>query len=1177
MKLGFIKNSLRGVSYRSFHRTLLPLLFLALVFSLSRPASSQTVTAEINGTVTDPTNAPIQGASVVATDVDRGTSFSGTTMSNGTYKLPPLPVGTYTVKVTAPGFETEVLPPVTLVLNQIAGLNFKMTVGKVNQIVSVTSQAPLLQTQSTEVSTIVDAKTNVSLPLASRNYLQLTLLAPGSVSPNPTSMYNAQNIQGAGRPYINGNRKEANNYLLDGMENTQQSDNLVAFSPAPDAIEEFNLITQNAPAEFGSYEGGIVSVSVKSGTNHYHGDLWEFFRNDALNADNWGNKLQNARAGKIVAPKAGLRWNMFGGTVGGPILKNKLFFFVDYQGQRFHTIGASSFYNAYTAPERAGDFGQLCTDPQEGGGFDQFGNCTAVAKHGIQVKDPFTGANVPYNNLANYIASNVDPQLTAYYNSGGGKVFQNIVNSTYYPSVSSLGAGSGTAANPGIFNNVAYQNVNPLNVDQGDFKADWAASPKDHIFGRYSREQLLNDTNTNLQVIAVVQESNTIWNAVGDWTHIFNPNVLNDVRAGVDWVQLIDVNAAYTPPDFGATVGIAGATALPNLGPSPASGIGSNGQVLKWSDTVIQAEDHLNITKGHHSMDVGFQIFRDRLDTFFSGGGGPYGSYGFNGVFTGAGDTDFYLGMVQNEGQYFTNAAPGVEPAWGQRTSTMGGYFQDNWRPTDNLTLNLGLRYQANTPLTEVHGRQVNYDPISGQPYYPAGHPLPSNVTFPGLQPIADSNQALYNGYYGPANFEPRLGFAYTPGNGGKTVIRGAYSVSDYLEGTGNALRTTQNIPFNVTVAVQNNCTGAGQPGCNPLQFQLNNGIVPVLGNQFAGAKINIWDPHLRPALAHQWNLSVQQVIAKNTTVQVAYIGQLGTHLVVPLSLLQKQLNANGTLSPSPYLAGNPGLLAQIGRAVNSASVGRQSYNALQAVVDKHLSNGLEGQVAYTYSHCLTNNTGYYGDSGQVAPASAYWQNIYNPQAEWGSCFFDVTHALTAYAVYAIPYGRGKTHGGDLNPIVNAVLGNWSVSPIYTLHGGFALTLGGGDHTGTGALSARPDCNGDPHYPKTRTSNGIQWFDPTVYTQAQTGTFGNCGPGTVRGPGYDAVDVSLQKTFPIHNATQLEFRSEFINALNHPIFNAPGTGCAGSSPGSSCAGGSMGLIAGSQGERNIQFALKLYY
>ena len=1175
MKYKSIKNSWRHACRRPLQRALLPLLFSMLMSSCSsRLALAQTVTAAINGTITDTTKSPIVGASIIVTDVDRGVTFTATSNQSGGYNLPVLPVGTYTEKISTPGFQTEALPPFTLVLNQVAKLDFTMKVGSVHQTVNVTSQAPLLQTQTTQVSTIIDARTNVSLPLASRNYLQLALLSPGAISVNPAGMYNAQTILNSSQPYINGNRAQDNNFLIDGVTNNQTSDNLVAYSPSPDAIEEFNLITQNAPAQFGNFQGGIVSVSIKSGTNKFRGDLWEFFRNDKLNANGWGNDLLNAVNHSIVAPKEGLRWNMFGGTVGGPVLKNKLFFFADYQGQRFETVGSSQTFNAFTGPERAGDFGQLCTDPENGGGtFDGGGNCSAG--HGEQVLDPFTGANVPFNNIGKYIASDVDPQLTAWYNSGGGKVAQGIFSSPYYPSVSSLLAGSGTASNPGIINNYVYQERDPFNVDQGDIKFDWAMSEKDHAFARYSREQQDNPVTASLPVVAVEKESGIIWNTALDWNHVFNPNVLNDLRGGVDWPQLNEISATNTPGNYGATLGIANATALPGLSPGPASSFGSNGQILNWADTVIQVGDNLQILHGSHSINIGFQLFRNRMDTFFAGGGGIYGEYSYGGNFSGTADTDFYLGMGNEQTQYFTNAPPGVLPAWGQRSWVSGEYFQDDWRVKDNLTLNLGVRYQVNTPWVEVHGRDANYDVISGQPYYPAGHPFPSTVPFPGLQPVAYPNHALYHGYYGIGDVEPRIGFAYTPGSsGGKMVIRGAYTISDFLEGTGNALRTTQNVPYNINILRENFCSG-GTPGCDPTELATNNGIVPVLGNQFAGTRLNIWAQNVRPSMAQQWNLTAQRILAKNTTIQLSYTGQHATHLMVPLALLQKQLQSNGTVTPSPYLAGNPALKSTIGNIAATYSIASASYNAFQAVVKKQLSSGLEGQLAYVNSHCLTNAIGYYGDSGQSSSASAYWQDLYNPLPEWGSCYFDVTNALTAYAIYALPIGRGKVIGSNLNPIVNSILGNWSVSPIWTWHGGFPLTVTSNDHSGTSSEGPRADCNGPARYEKKLSTVGIQWFDPTVYSNPANGTFGTCGVSTVRGPGLDSVDISLQKDFPITKATYLQFRSEFINALNHPIFNAPSAYCGGSA-GAACAAG-LGLISSDQGARNIQFALKLYY
>ncbi|HET9801948.1 MAG TPA: carboxypeptidase-like regulatory domain-containing protein, partial [Candidatus Acidoferrum sp.] len=313
----------------------------------------QEVTATLTGTVTDQSGAAVAGAKVSAKDVLRGTVFTAISGSEGAFYINRIPVGTYDVRVEAQGFQTALQPGITLVLNQTARLEIQLKVGQATQVVEVTSAPPVLQTDTVQVSTIIDSRTNDNLPLATRNYVQLTLLSPGAVTPNPDGFNSGDNTASGSRPYINGNREQSNNFLLDGMDNNQVSDNLLGYTPAPDAIEEFNLITNNASAEFGNFQGGIVSATIKSGTNSLHGDVWEFFRNDKLNANSWSNNFNGT-------PKDKLRWNMFGATGGGAILKNKLFFFVDYQGQRFDHPSSVNVFAAYTPAEQGGDFSALC-------------------------------------------------------------------------------------------------------------------------------------------------------------------------------------------------------------------------------------------------------------------------------------------------------------------------------------------------------------------------------------------------------------------------------------------------------------------------------------------------------------------------------------------------------------------------------------------------------------------------------------------------------------------------------------------------------------------------------------------------------------------------------------------------------------------------------------------------
>jgi hypothetical protein len=489
----------------------------------------------------------------------------------------------------------------------------------------------------------------------------------------------------------------------------------------------------------------------------------------------------------------------------------------------------------------------------------------------------------------------------------------------------------------------------------------------------------------------------------------------------------------------------------------------------------------------------------------------------------------------------------------------------------------LGLRYQAFTPWVEVNDRQVNATLFGGQIIAPDCAKL-------GTIPFScqKAQRGLYDGTYGGPDFQPRIGFAWSPKSmAGKTVVRGAFTTSTYMEGTGTNLRLTMNVPVTAPEILKQ-FTGAQAP------TPTGDGIVaPPPGDPFNGALFRLWDPHVQPAVTDQWNLTIQQQLNSNTTVQVGYVGQHGTHLMVPMPYLQKQLLSNSACltppctAPSLYLGGNPALQSDLSQISGTASVGSMKYNALQAVLQKRYTSGLQYQVAYTFSKCTTDNSGYYGTWGstETTPANPYYQNLYNPAADYAECYFDAKHVVSAYAVYDLPFGRGKKWGSNMNPVVNAVVGNWSIDPIISLHTGFPLALYdfGDDPTGTGSRGLRPDCGAgagrtfgrrNAFDSSTGAYTGYQYFDPTPYSKAPVGQFGNCpAQGPVRGPGYADVDLSLQKDFHVTERMKFQFRADFLNAFNRVNLNAPTTSL----------GGSLGLINSSQDPRNIQLALKFYF
>jgi hypothetical protein len=401
------------------------------------------------------------------------------------------------------------------------------------------------------------------------------------------------------------------------------------------------------------------------------------------------------------------------------------------------------------------------------------------------------------------------------------------------------------------------------------------------------------------------------------------------------------------------------------------------------------------------------------------------------------------------------------------------------------------------------------------------------------------------------------------------------------LEGTGTNLRLTQNPPYTAPQIEANN-VATGPSYSTQTAFS----VAAPAADPFIGATMLAWSGTVQPSVANQWNLSVQRELANNTTLQVGYVGQSTTHLMVPEWLSQGYLQPNGTVT-YPLIGGqNPtgtvidGITTTtptfgpngFGNVKNTASVGNMNYNALQVVLQKRYSHGLEAQVSYTYEKCMTNDDGYYGTWGsttQGAPSGNYWQNLYNPAGDYAQCYWDAKHVISAYAVYELPFGRGKQFGNDMPGAVNAVVGNWSINPIVSWHTGFPLTISGGNSSGTNSPENRPNCNGGVSYPKTVSVEGIQWFSPSAFSQPAPGTFGDCpAQGPVIGPGYVDVDISMQKNFPISETMKFQFRTDFLNAFNHPNFATPNF---------SFGTATFGVSNATQDARQLQFALKFYF
>jgi hypothetical protein len=1072
-----------------------------IALALPGAARAQTGTATLTGLITDDTGAALPGVTVTATNQATNVEYTAVTNEAGNYTITPVPVGGYVVKAALSGFRTMTTAAIPLEARQVARVDFKMGVG-LTETVQVSETTPILQTETTTVGEVLSGNTVQSLPLNGRNTGQLTLLLPGTVTYNPRGFTNIGSIN-MNRPFVNGNREQTNNFTVDGFDVNETIDNRVAYQPNPDALAEISVETNNYAADVGNVGGAVVNSVIKSGGNDFRGNAFEFYRNSDFDANTW----ENNRSG---APKQERTQHIFGGTLGGPVVRSKVFFFADYQGSRHDAPG---FGTASVAPEawRRGDLSSIAAN----------------------IENPATGVPFPGN------------QIPVEMFSPTARAILNDLANYPLPNRTVPGGLSGNFVGPTLFT---------IRAHQGDARVDWNATPNDRFFGRYSFARYEDRRDQQpFPLILGTRNDQPFWNVGFNWNRIFGTAMVNELLVGYsdttvisetfDWAGIGDGNALY---------GIAGGQPIAGLSSIGwGSGLTAPGLVATDSDTrakTFQINEKLTWIRGRHSIKFGGQFLRYDQQRFYAGNNGLLGFINFTGFFTGAAFADFVLDQVSTKGR------GGGDPAdpWTHLQNRTSLFAQDDYKLTPDLTLNLGLRWAYTSPLVEKDNRQSNFNLVTGEQIFARDGSI--------------EERALYDPYY--KGFEPRLGAAWSASD--RLVLRGAYGISQFMEGTGANLRLPLNPPFFFESAVAyDSTTGPGTIG---------TGFAELIPGTTPSGNVRAYDPELRPQFTQQWNAFAEYRLTSTMTAQVGYVGHHATHLVTPVEGNQALPGEGDPSTWAPKPARRPLFAAQplITTIATTASRGGSKYNSMQASVRQRLEQGLEFLASYTLGKVTTNNRGFYGIFGGSGPQGvvsgtegAYWQNTYDPEAEWGPAFHDVRHNFVFSSTYELPFGRGRAYGNDWSGVMNAVLGGWRLGGIFQARTGLPVTVVDSRARSLQGErgSERPNCVGD-WKPDDQSIN--RWLDINAFEVVPLGTFGNCPVGVARGPGYVNLDLMLAKRFDISGPRYAEFRLEMFNALNHPSFGAPNRDLA--------TPGTFGTITNTvSSPRVIELAFKFYF
>ncbi|MGJ5815657.1 carboxypeptidase regulatory-like domain-containing protein [Paludibaculum fermentans] len=1141
------------------------LLIVGLLFAFCLMAQRDLGT--IVGTVTDPQGGVIPNAKVTIKEEATGLVYDVTTNSSGEFVRPALKPGNYTVTGEATGFRRVAQQNIILVGGDRVGVPLSLPVGNVSESVEVTAQAPLLQTESTTLGADLGKKVVSELPLGGqRTFAYLARLSPGVLQ----AENGARDATGGGFS-ANGVRSNGqNNFLLNGVDNNVNVIdflNQTAFvvGPSVEAIGEMRVLTNGYNAEYGRGAGGVVNVNLKQGTNELHGVLFEILQNDKINANRW----EYNKAGKARGP---FKQNQYGAAIGGPIIKNKLFMFGDYQGTRITSSGGSiqslgygGFYTIPTAAMKSGNFasilgGSAGTDANGNNIltnqiFDPKSNSTV---NGQLIRTPFTGNIIP--------SSRFDP--------AAAKIM------ALYPATNQPIIAGNTPRNDYFVSTAGNQNT-----DQGDGRVDYRLSDKDSLFGSLSWSNLNKYNEPFLPgaldgtPFSAVTEEDLSRNAQISYTRVWSPSIVSETRVGFS--RLVTSRVGANPDkDLYKEFGIGGYNPMTALnGGLPQMQFATGGYTQIGANDWLPSKEYSNvwdfiqnvsILKGHHSYKFGAE-FRPIKFPFFQVPY-PHGEMNFNrnetaypsvagslNTTTGDDMASFLLGNVNNGRISTNNFISSEKLAW-------AFFAQDDWKISPKLTINIGLRYELFSPIGEKFARQSNFVYDNLTLYIPKGKdqnaPLPPNfaTAFPNVK-VSRGEVDKYMIPWDKTNLAPRIGFAYNWKD--NTVLRGSYGIFyGGEENQGGNPNRGESVPFNQS-------TDLARPGASSI-FDVN----PFFANGFsAGYPINVFSldapvsfrgvaRNFRSSLVHKWSAAVQREMPWQTSLELAYVGNHQSH-----QLFQPDWNACpnlgttaaiscNSLRPTPYIGGISG----------TASFGFGDYHGMTAKFDKRYSNGLVLMAAYTYGHALANTgTTLSGSTGFGILDPRNYSSSYSTAA------WDLRHNFVSNFSYELPFGKGKTYGSNMNKVANAVVGNWQVNGILTLHTGQPFTL---NYNGCQGQWNRcmPDlvAGKDPQAAPSGGRNPSKWFDTSAVAKAAPLTGGNLGLQSNTGPATRVLDFSLFKDFRFTERLRMQFRAEGTNVANTPQFSVPDNALQNSTFGQVTA-----TNAGS--ERHMQFSLRFQF